>query len=82
MESLPIRLGWPDGSGSTSWLHTLHHTMSWTQAAAALPSVIGGPGCDFISQRDPKNRAQFPRRPTISRDPLDVAGFPRYGPAR
>jgi hypothetical protein len=30
-------------------LHALHHTMSRTRAAAALPSVIGGPGGDFIS---------------------------------
>jgi hypothetical protein len=36
------------GSGSTCWLHVLHHTMSRTRAAAALPSVIGGPGSDFI----------------------------------
>ena len=28
--------------------HSLHHTISRTRAAAALPSVIGEPGSDFI----------------------------------
>jgi len=37
------------GSGSTWWPQPLHHTMSLTCAAAALPSVIGGPGGDFMS---------------------------------
>jgi hypothetical protein len=27
----------------------LHHTISRTPAAAAFPSVIGGPGSDFMS---------------------------------
>ena len=37
------------GSGSTWWLHTLHHTISRTRAAAASSSVICDPGGDFIS---------------------------------
>jgi hypothetical protein len=39
------------GSGSTWWPHALHHTMSRTRAAAALPSVIGNPGGDFNEPR-------------------------------
>lgn len=37
-------------SGSTWWLQARHHTMSPSLAFAALPSVIGGPGADFIAQ--------------------------------
>jgi hypothetical protein len=37
------------GSGSIWWLHALHHTMSRTRAAGALPSVIGNPGGDFMT---------------------------------
>jgi hypothetical protein len=47
--SAPYRATISAGSGSTWWLHALHHTMSRTRAAAALPSVIGGPGGDFMS---------------------------------
>jgi hypothetical protein len=49
--SAPYCLASSAGSGSTWWLHALHHTMSRTRAAAALPSVIGGPGCDFMGRR-------------------------------
>jgi len=37
------------GSGSIWWPHALHHTISRTRAAAAFPSVIGGPACDLMS---------------------------------
>jgi hypothetical protein len=37
------------GSGSTWWLHALHHTINRTFAFAALPSVIGGPGGGLMS---------------------------------
>jgi len=37
------------GSGSTWWPHVWHHTIRRTRAAAALPSVIGGPGGVFMS---------------------------------
>jgi hypothetical protein len=37
------------GSGSAWWPHALHHTINRTFAFAALPSVIGGPGGDFMS---------------------------------
>jgi hypothetical protein len=33
--------------------HALHHTISRTFAFAALPSVIGGPGADFIAAAKP-----------------------------
>ena len=36
-------------SGSTWWPHVLHHTINRTFAFAALPSIIGGPGGDFMS---------------------------------
>jgi hypothetical protein len=36
-------------SGSTWWSHAFHHTISRTRAAPAFPSVIGGPGADFIA---------------------------------
>jgi hypothetical protein len=36
------------GSGSARWPHALHHTISRTRAAAALPSVMGGPGGVFF----------------------------------
>jgi len=42
------RLGERPGSGSTWCWQALHHTMGRTRAAAALPSVIGGPGWDLI----------------------------------
>src|ERR1700730_17409154 len=35
------------GSGSTWWRQSQHHTIRRTPAAAALPSVIGGPGWVF-----------------------------------
>jgi hypothetical protein len=37
-------------SGSTWCWHSLHQTINRTRAAAALPSVIGGPGPDFMRQ--------------------------------
>jgi hypothetical protein len=37
------------GSGSTWWPHALHQTINRTFAFAALWSVIGGPGGDFMS---------------------------------
>jgi len=40
-------------SGSTWWPQALHHTISRTFAFAALPSVIGGPGADFIAAAKP-----------------------------
>src|SRR6516165_3015823 len=47
--SAPYRATSSAGSGSTWWPHALHHTINRTFAFAALPSVIGGPGGDFIS---------------------------------
>jgi hypothetical protein len=41
--SAPYRAAFSVGSGSTWCWQTLHQTMSRTRAAAALPSVIGGP---------------------------------------
>jgi hypothetical protein len=48
------------GSGSTWCWHSLHQTISRTLAVAALPSVIGGPGSDFIARHLPEwqNRRQ------------------------
>ena len=44
----PYRLAISVGSGSTRWRQSRHHTISRTPASAAPPSVIGGPGWDFI----------------------------------
>jgi hypothetical protein len=41
-------LGGSAGSGSTWCRQLLQQTISRTWAAAALPSVIGGPGVNFI----------------------------------
>jgi hypothetical protein len=40
----PYRSAISAASGSTRWPRALHHTISRTRAAAAFPSVIGGPG--------------------------------------
>jgi len=47
--SAPYRATISAGSASTWWRHALHDTINRTFAFAALPSVIGGPGGDFMS---------------------------------
>jgi len=44
--SAPYRAAISIGSGSTRCQHALHRAISRTRAVAALPGVIGGPGCD------------------------------------
>ena len=50
-----VTLGHRGGVGLAWWPQALHQTISRTRAAAALPSVIGGPGAGFIAA------VRFPR---------------------
>jgi hypothetical protein len=82
----PIEDGWvraphpaaiSAGSGSTWWLHSRHHTISRTPAAAPLPSVIG-PGWDFMKIQL-KNMPSAGSNPNLSyefRHRLDQFGDP------
>jgi hypothetical protein len=47
--SAPYRWAISAGVGLGWWRQPLHHTTNRTRAPAALPSVIGGPGSDFMT---------------------------------
>jgi hypothetical protein len=65
------------GSGSTWWRHILHHTINRTFAIAALPSVMGGPGCDFM-RRAPLYPRSTARSELIGSTALPLARVLRF----
>jgi AcrB/AcrD/AcrF family len=60
-------LVWRDG-GAAWCRHASYHTMSRTWVAAAVPSVIGGPGWDFTSDLTLRRRSVMLHRRKRTRD--------------
>jgi len=74
--SVPYRAAISAGSGSTWCLQALHHTMMRTWFAAALPSVIGGPGSVLIGDGVPPAAARIALAAATVRAPAAARSYP------